>query len=67
MYETYVRLRDERGMTDFEVAKETGIAQSTLSEWKTGKYTPKADKMIALARFFGVTLDELMVPNNESK
>ena len=60
MYENYVRFRDEKGVTDYEVAKATGIAPSVISEWKSGKYKLKVDKLIKIAAYFGVTIDELM-------
>lgn len=59
MYEKYEALKKKFGVTDYRVAKETGIAQATLSAWKSGEYTPKADKLALIADFFGVTLDEL--------
>lgn len=57
MYERYAQLRDERGLTDYAVAKETGVATATLSCWKAGEYKPKTDKLLALARFFGVPIE----------
>ena len=60
MYEAYARLRDQRGMTDYQVCQETGIAPSTLSSWKTGRYTPKIDKMVKIAKLFCVSIDDLL-------
>ena len=60
MYENYARLRDAKGVTDYEVARATGIAPSVISEWKRGKYNLKVDKLMKIAAYFGVTLDELM-------
>lgn len=57
MYEKYAQLRDERGLTDYAVAKETGIATATLSCWKNGEYKPKAEKLLAIAKFFGVPIE----------
>ena len=39
-----------------EVAKATGIATATLTEWKKGTYTPKVDKLQAIAKYFGVSV-----------
>lgn len=60
MYDIYAKLRDARSMTDYSVAKETGISTVTLSAWKNGKYTPKVDKLVKIAKLFGVTIDELL-------
>ena len=60
MYEIYAKLRDERGMTDYQVCKATNISTATMRCWKSGKYTPKIDRMVKIAKLFGVTLDELV-------
>lgn len=60
MYEIYARLRDERGMTDYQVCQETGIPTSAMSGWKNGKFTPKVDRMVRIAKLFNVTVDELL-------
>ena len=57
MYEKYARLRDNRGLTDYSVSKQTGIATATLSCWKSGEYAPKVDKLMILADFFGVSVE----------
>lgn len=59
MYEIYERLRDERGLSDYAIAKELGIGRSTFSEWKKGDYTPKYDKLKKIADYFGVSTDYL--------
>lgn len=60
MYEAYARLRDQRGLTDYKVSQETGISSSTLSSWKTGRYTPKIDKLLLIAKLFDVTVTDLL-------
>lgn len=57
MYEKFQKLLDERHLTAYQVSKDTGIATSTLSEWKSGTYTPKVDKLIVLADYFEVPLE----------
>lgn len=54
MYEIFQRLLDEKGITPYRVSKETGIASSTLTDWKLGRSTPKADKIQTIANYFGV-------------
>ena len=60
MYENYVRLRDEKGLTDYRIAVETGIPKSTFSEWKSGRSAPKLEKLMKLSEYFHVPLDELV-------
>lgn len=54
MYDVFRQLLEENGKTAYEVAKETGVATSTLTEWKKGTYTPKIDKLIKIANYFNV-------------
>lgn len=58
-YETFDRLCKDRGVTAYYVAKETGVSTATLSSWKTGRYTPKDEKLQKLADFFHVTTQYL--------
>lgn len=57
MYLRYAALRDKKGITDYRVSKETGISTATLSNWKQGNYEPKLDKLLALAKYFGVSVE----------
>lgn len=57
MYLKYAELRDQKGVTDYRVAKETGISIATLSNWKQGNYKPKLDKLLLIARYFGVPIE----------
>ena len=57
MYEKYCELRDLRGVKDANVSAGTGIPKSTFSEWKSGRSTPKQEKIVKLAEYFGVSTD----------
>lgn len=59
MYEIFSELLQKYGVTPYKVSKETGISQSSLSDWKKGKITPKTDSLQKIASYFGVTLDYL--------
>jgi repressor LexA len=41
----------------YRVAKDTGIANTLFSDWKSGKSKPKADKLKILADYFGVSIE----------
>lgn len=56
MYEKYVRIRDERGVRDADVARATGIPAPTFSEWKKGRSEPKIQKLAKIAEYFGVSV-----------
>lgn len=57
MYEKFEKLLQENKKTAYRVAADTGISTATLSNWKKGRYTPKADKLLILANYFGVSLE----------
>lgn len=57
MYEKFAKLLDKNNKTAYQVSKDTGIAQSVLSDWKTGRSKPKADKLKVLADYFGVSIE----------
>lgn len=60
MYEKYAKLRDAKGVNDFTVAKAVGFSPVVLSDWKHGKSKPKVDKIMKLAKYFDVPLEELL-------
>lgn len=60
MYEIFSQLLQKFGVTAYKVSKATGISQSSLSDWKLGKVTPKTDNMKKIADYFGVSLEYLM-------
>jgi transcriptional regulator with XRE-family HTH domain len=68
MYEIFERLMKEKGVTPYRVFKETGVSQSSLSDWKRGRSVPKIDKLKKIAAYFGVSVNYLMGdPENEQE
>ena len=65
MYEIFEQLLKKRKITPYRVSKETGVPQSTLSDWKRGRSVPKTEKLQKIANYLGVTLDYLL--GNEQK
>lgn len=49
-------LREEAGLTQTELEKETGLTRSAIGLWELGKREPKLGAVIVLANFFNVTL-----------
>lgn len=60
MYERFAELLTKYGVTAYRVSKETGISRTTFSEWKSGRSTPKMDKLQKIADYFDVTIGYLM-------
>ena len=67
MYEVFEQLLQKHGVTPYKVAKETGVTQTSLSNWKTRRNTPSSKTLQKIADYFGVTVDYLMTGNDETK
>ncbi|MBQ8440562.1 MAG: helix-turn-helix domain-containing protein [Clostridia bacterium] len=63
-YAVFDALLKERAISVYQISKATGISASTFSDWKSGRSTPKADKLARIADFFGISLDELLGTEN---
>lgn len=57
MYDRLERLMQEKGVKVADVAKATEIGSSVFTDWKKGRYTPKADKLYAIAKYFDVPME----------
>ena len=45
MYEIFEQLLQKFNVTPYKISKETGVTQTTLSNWKNGKSTPSTANM----------------------
>jgi transcriptional regulator with XRE-family HTH domain len=59
MYNRYKKLLEEKGLNNYKISNATGISQTTLSDWKRGRCTPKIDTLIKIADYLSVSLDHL--------
>ena len=59
MYSVFEQLLQEKGVSRYQVSKETGIPQTTLSTWKVRGTDPSVATMKKLADYFGVTMEYL--------
>lgn len=53
-------LRQEKNLSQAQLAKFLGYTQSNISEWEKGSVEPKATALLAIAKFFEVTTDYLL-------
>lgn len=67
MYEIFEQLLQKYGVTAYKVSKETGVTQTSLSNWKSGRNTPSTKTLQRIADYFGVTVDYLMTGKEEPK
>lgn len=59
MYEIFEKLLQKKNVTANAVCRETGIVYTTIYSWKNGKYHPRDEKLSAIAKYFGVSLEYL--------
>lgn len=52
-------LREERRLSQDGLALKLNVSQSTISAYEVGGRTPDLETLIAIAQFFGVSLDYL--------
>ena len=57
-------LREDKGLSQSQLAKETGLSQAGISLWEDGLRVPNAQVIISLAKYFEVTTDYLLGLSN---
>lgn len=58
-YDNFLKLCNSVGKTPSAVALELGISKSTVSHWKHQRNEMTAATALKIARYFGITVDEL--------
>lgn len=53
-------LRNEKGLTQREIAKIFNVSQGTYNNWENGKTQPSIEQLVTIADFFGVSIDYLV-------
>ena len=57
---TIRQLREERKLTQAELAEQIGVSSKTISKWETGKGLPDISLLQPLAQALGISVIELM-------
>lgn len=60
LYEKLTLLREERGLTQEELAEELNVSRQAVSRWETGASFPSTENLGYLSQFFQVTVDYLL-------
>ena len=71
MWDRVEKLMKEKHLKISDLSRGSGVPYSTFTDWKAGRYQPKADKLIKIADFLGVSYpyligltDEETLPSN---
>ena len=46
-----------------EVMEYMGVSDAAVYQWEAGETTPRPDKLVKLAQFYGCTVDDLLKNN----
>ncbi len=58
---------EEKGISQIEFAKRTGISQSTISDWRRKGTNPSADKILIICQVLGISPYELLAGTENKK
>lgn len=58
--ERIFKIMSERGMSQIEFSRKTGISQSTISDWKRKGTNPASDKIMIICEVLNVTPYEIL-------
>lgn len=59
------QIRKERGIRQDEFAKLMGVSRQTISSLETGRYNPSIYLAYKIAKYFGMTIEEVFVFDEE--
>lgn len=63
LFEKIKKMCEDRGISVRSVEASANLSNGSISKWNEA--TPKADRLIAVAKVLGVTAEELMEENAE--
>ena len=58
-------IRKARGIRQEEFAKFLGVSRQTISSLETGRYNPSIFLAYKIARYFGMTIEEVFIFEDE--
>ncbi len=67
IYERIFDRLEELHMSQIELSRRTGIATSTISDWRKKKINPQADKLVAICKALDMSLVDLLCDEVEEK
>ncbi len=65
--ERIFKIMEEKGISQIECARRTGISQITISDWKRKKTNPAADKIMCICNVLNVTPYEILQDSIERR
>ena len=66
-YEKIFARLEEINMSQIELSRRTGIATSTISDWRKKQINPQADKLVAICKALDMSLVDLLCDEEDKK
>lgn len=60
------KIRTENRYKLKDIAEVAGVSIQAVHQWENGETKPPIDKLVKVARFYGVTVDELLADPEEA-
>lgn len=61
------KLRKENNLSQEQLAEKLNVSRQAISKWESNKAYPDIDNLILLRDIFNVTLDDLIISENNTK
>ena len=55
-----IKLRKKKGFTQDTFAEVIGVSRQAVYKWESAASYPEVDKLLKIARLFGVTVDDML-------
>ena len=59
-------IRKEKGIRQDELAKSMGVSRQTISSLENGRYNPSIILAYRIAKYFGLTIEDIFIFEEES-
>lgn len=56
----FIKERIKRNLSQHQIAKELCISQKAIGSYEEGRAVPRIDKLIQIADFFNISIDQLV-------
>jgi putative transcriptional regulator len=61
------KIRKQRGINQEELAKALEVSRQTIGSLENGRYNPSIRLAFKIARFFGMTIEEIFIYEEDEK
>jgi transcriptional regulator with XRE-family HTH domain len=61
-----IELRKKNGLSQEALADRLGLSRQAVSKWERAEASPDTDNLIALAKLYGISLDELLLMGEQN-